>query len=202
MTITAPANLLPLLLTKIEGDKLVVRRKEGLGISTFPSFSSSEVKLEITGPSLRSIAVQGSGSVKAPELMGDKIDLNVSGSGTIEASGATAKNLTLELPGSGEIVVSGINGQSIKLNIEGSGRIKAAGVIDHVDGSIAGSGEIQANDLKAQSLDVDIVGSGGLKGFASKSANVKVSGSGDVTISGNPAERRSVNTGSGDITFK
>jgi len=202
VTITAPANLLPLLLTKIEGGRLVIRRKEGLGISKFPSFSSSDVKLAITGPSLGSIAVLGSASVKAPELTGGDIDLNLRGSGTIEASGATAKNLTVELPGSGEIVLNGINGKSIKLNIEGSGRIKAAGVIDHVDGSIAGSGQIQASDLKAQTLDANIVGSGDLKGFASKSANVIVTGSGDVTIGGNPPERRAENTGSGDITFK
>jgi len=142
VTITAPANLLPLLLTKIEGDKLVVRRKGVSGISMFPSFSSSDVKLEITGPSLRSISVLGSGSVKAPQLTGDKIDLSISGSGSIEANGALANNIALDVPGSGDIKLSGINGKSIKIGVEGSGRIKAEGVAEHVESSITGSGEI------------------------------------------------------------
>jgi len=202
VTITAPANLLPLLLTKIEGDKLVVRRKSMAGSSIFPSFNSSEVTLAITGPSLRSIAVLGSGSVKAPGLTGDKIELSVSGSGDIEATGATGTSVALDVPGSGEIKLDAIASKSVKISVEGSGRIKASGTVDHVDGSIAGSGEIEARDLKAQSLDVDISGSGNLNGFAAKAATVQLTGSGDVTIAGNPAQRRSEHTGSGDITFK
>jgi hypothetical protein len=202
VTITAPANILPLLLTRIEGDKLVVRRKKVSGISLFSSLDSSEIKLAITGPSLRSIAVPGSGSVKAPGLSGEKIDLNVSGSGSIDASGATSDQVTLEVPGSGEIKLAAITAKSVKISVQGSGRVRAGGTVEHVDGSIDGSGEIEAGDLKAQSLDVDISGSGNLNGFAAKAASVQLSGSGDVTIAGNPAQRHSERTGSGDITFK
>jgi hypothetical protein len=200
VTITAPASELPLLLTKIEGDKLVIKHKESTS-TLLNFFHMGDVKIAITGPNLRSIAILGSGSVTAPALTGDAIDLNVTGSGSITATGATTKNLTLDVPGSGEIHLSGIDASTASLSIKGSGAIEAAGKVDQVDSSIAGSGEIRAGDLKAQSIKVEMSGSGELHGYASKAAAVDLTGSGSAVIAGSPAQRTSRSTGSGEIKF-
>lgn len=202
VTITAPANLIPLLLTKIEGDKLVIKRKEKIEFSVQQLLASNPIKLAITGPSLRSINLQGSGSVHAPGLTGDAIQLTVAGSGEIEASGAIAPSVVLNLPGSGEIKLTGIQSKTASISIEGSGAVEAAGQVDHLDSSIAGSGKIKAADLKAQSLAVHVSGSGTLSAYAAQSAVVAVTGSGDVAIAGNPPQRQVQRSGSGDVKFQ
>lgn len=85
-----------------------------------------------------------------------------------------------------------------KLSISGSGDVDLQGQADEVVFSLSGSGDIDAFDLKARTAAVRISGSGDVTVFASESFSGSVSGSGDITYDCDGNVSSSV-SGSGDI---
>jgi len=190
-----------LLLTKIEGDKLVIRLKDDSGFH-FLNIDSDQIKIAITGPSLRSIGIAGSADVTAPKLTGDVIALSISGSGSIHAEGAIGGKVDVSVPGSGEVRVGDVEAKSVRAEVVGSGSIELAGKADSLNSEISGSGEIHADGLKVQTLKADVSGSGDLRAYASQAAEAVTSGSGNITVAGNPAQRKAREAGSGTVEFK
>lgn len=201
VTITAPADLLPLLVTRIEGDKLVIRLKDGT--TGFHLFGTNDhVTIAIKGPALRSILIAGSADVTAPTLTGDRVALTVQGSGSIHASGVSTGKLEVSIPGSGDVKIESVDAKTVSAEVDGSGTIELSGHADRLDSGIAGSGEIRAGDLKVRTLVSKVAGSGDMRAYATQSASVVSTGSGHIVVAGNPAQRQSHVDGSGDVDFK
>ncbi|MGQ3036155.1 MAG: GIN domain-containing protein, partial [Neoaquamicrobium sediminum] len=85
----------------------------------------------------------------------------------------------------------GLTAKSVQLEIRGSGSVSANGTADAVDVNISGSGDAALRKLTAKSVRVNIQGSGDASLTAQVDADVFVSGSGDVELSGGPVMRRS-----------
>ncbi|WP_157915125.1 head GIN domain-containing protein [Paraburkholderia acidicola] len=155
VTITGPANVVPLVKTQVEDGVLRVRLEHSVTMSR-------SVKLVITGPVLQALSIRGSATVKALNLSEDALSIGISGSGNVSASG---------------------NVKDVRV-------------------AISGSGDVHVSDIHAKTLVASIKGSGNIRAYASDSAVVELSGSGDIKIRGNPAHRVVNRSGSGDVQFE
>lgn len=106
------------------------------------------------------------------------------------------------LTGSGDIVLKDLSQSELRIDLRGSGDVTAGGSVDQVELTVQGSGSIKAGHLKADIVLAALKGSGDIVAQANETAKVRVSGSGDVRIMGNPVVRDARVTGSGDISFE
>lgn len=104
-----------------------------------------------------------------------------------------------KLLGSADLTLSQINQPQLRLSIRGSGSVAATGAVDAVDVDISGSGAARLKELTAKTAQIKIRGSGDAQMTAQTDADVSISGSGNVEISGHPVLRRSEIRGSGRI---
>lgn len=154
VTITGPANVVPLVKTQVQDGVLRVRLEHSVTMSR-------PLKVVITGPTLQAVSIRGSATMRAFNLSEDTLSIGISGSG----------------------------------NVSASGNVKEMRV------AISGSGDVHVRDVHAKTLVASIKGSGNIRAYASDSAVVELSGSGDITIGGNPAHRVVNRSGSGDVQF-
>jgi hypothetical protein len=173
----AESNLLPYIETQVtesgKGRTLQIGPKKGARIST-----SHTPSVVIEMPSLRAVAVAGSGTVKVEAMKTGGVDASIAGSGDIRFAGLDAERLGMKVSGSGDIVAAGRAG-SASVTIAGSGNVKAAELAaDEVKISIAGSGDAQVNASKR--LNVSIAGSGDVRYVGSPEISSSIAGSGKV----------------------
>lgn len=105
-----------------------------------------------------------------------------------------------KLLGNVDLSLPGIDQPQLRIVIRGSGSVTASGTAERVELEISGSGEAKLKALSSHSTQVDIRGSGDAQVTARQTADVSISGSGDVELFGSPVLRRSEIRGSGRIT--
>lgn len=175
--VTAADELLPLLETVVDRDRLEIRWKRGEG---------SREMLRRHGP----VTV----SVVTPRLSA----LSVAGSGDIEVSAFNTPRLNVSVAGSGSARLDRLVGDELGIRVAGSGDIRGSGQVARLTISIAGSGDVGLADLKADEVSVRIAGSGDAEVHAEKTLKISIAGSGDVVYGGNAVVSRSV-AGSGSV---
>lgn len=173
-TVKADDNIVPMILTSVEGDTLVIKTQPNVSFRT-----RSTMVVNVSFTQLKNVDLRGSG------------DLNVSSPG--------GPSLELSLAGSGDVRLDGAELGQLKARLAGSGDIWLKGRADEASFSIAGSGDVHAADLSARRVGVDIAGSGDARVQASEVLDVRIAGSGDVTYGGSPAKVNSRVVGSGDL---
>jgi len=196
ITIHAPADLIPYLLTeKKDGTLYIGKRKKGW--KKYSSFNDN-VHYELVIKRLTHISVSGSGDIDAEKLSGDNCSVKVSGSGNIDVEQINSKELKVQISGSGDVDISNVSTDILGVTINGSGDTDIGGKADELDVTISGSGNFTGNELKSENVSIDIYGSGDARVWATESLNAHISGSGDVTYNGNPTVN-SRTTGLGNI---
>jgi hypothetical protein len=134
ITVSGPADVVPLLLTSIHDDVLTIEIKEHVTLTR-------ALKVVITSPSLDAVNLAGSGSMTASGISGDSLNLNVSGSGSIVASGRV-NTVNVAIHGSGGVDVHAVHADALHASVHGSGALHAyasnAAIVD-----VAGSGDVQ-----------------------------------------------------------
>jgi len=120
--------------------------------------SSSNITLIITLPELRSLAVAGSGSIKALSAFPptQKLDLTIAGSGKITFMGETA-DLRVSIAGSGIVTADQVRSKTCNVDIAGSGTAKV-NAVEKLTVAIAGSGKVSYQGRP--SVKSSIAGSG------------------------------------------
>jgi hypothetical protein len=155
------ADDLQKIVTKVDGSSLEIKQKHG-------TFRMGKVKIYITVEDIESLAVSGSGSISAADLIhSEHLALAVSGSGKIQLTNLKASSISSAVSGSGAIRLGGKNGK----------------VKDH-DIAISGSGDVFAEDIETAVVKIGISGSGTCKVFATEKLDAGVSGSGTVYYKG------------------
>lgn len=104
------------------------------------------------------------------------------------------------IAGSGKLVMENVNQPELALSIAGSGSVRAQGAVERATIHVAGSGQARLADLAVKQLTVDVAGSGKVEANPAESADISISGSGDVKLVHQPATLRSKVAGSGRIT--
>ncbi|NEU07509.1 DUF2807 domain-containing protein [Flavihumibacter sp. R14] len=125
--------------------------------------------------------------------------VTLSGSGDISVNGVVkASRLTNTLSGSGSISMSADAEEYIG-TISGSGEMEISGTADKANVTIAGSGDFEGRNFKTSEAQIKVSGSGNVSIGADQSLNAVVSGSGNILYSGNPKVSKT-KSGSGNIS--
>lgn len=95
VTVTADANIVPLIRTRVQGDRLIVDSTGGFAPKT-------PVEVAITVPSLTALEVSGASAAEAHGLAADAFAVEVSGASTARLDGTVAA-LTVEASGAGNL---------------------------------------------------------------------------------------------------
>lgn len=170
----AEADLLPLIETVIEGDKVLhVRWKRYSSVRT-----TSHPIIDIGVVQLQSLHSSGSSKVTVEAMKSPRLSIQVSGAGDVSLTDLSTEQLTL--------------------GIAGSGDVKASGQAERLQVKIAGSGNVRTEGLKADEVRVSIAGSGDAAVRAEKTLDVAIAGSGDVSYSGAATVKSSI-AGSGRV---
>jgi hypothetical protein len=117
--------------------------------------------------SLRTATVSGPGSLSVDKVRGLRLDLNLAGSGRIAIGSVDVDNLGLTLLGAGQVALGG-RAKQAKLLVQGSAS---------VDGRAFRADDVQLTAETAGTITLAAV----------RSAKVRSTGAGDVTISGSAA---------------
>lgn len=172
VVIEAQQNILDHLKTQVRDGRLEIKFDENVG-------SHDGIKIHITSPNFREVALSGSGSARSEnELKGDELLVSITGSGSMDLQARYER-------------VSG--------NISGSGDMRLAGKGQYLDLRITGSGDIHALDFEAEQAKVNVTGSGDVEVDVEEQLEVSISGSGDLRYKGRPALKSSTN-GSGRVS--
>ncbi|WP_036678271.1 head GIN domain-containing protein [Daejeonella oryzae] len=125
--------------------------------------------------------------------------ITLSGSGDIKVEGTVkSEKLTNTLSGSGSISLTA-NANEYLGNISGSGKMMISGNAKHAIIKIGGSGNFEGRNFSTIDSDVKVSGSGNVSIKAEKTLDAMVSGSGNIRYSGN-AQVSKIKNGSGNIT--
>jgi hypothetical protein len=173
IAIEADDNLLPEIETVVEGGILKVRFKRKLSVT-----GRATIRLLVTGPTIESLAVAGSGDIVAEALK--------------------SRALSISVAGSGDVKIARLDAQTLKASVAGSGDIKVAGRAAEVNLTVAGSGDVEADRLESRRARVSIAGSGDVSVWAQESLEATVAGSGDIRYYGDPSISKKV-AGSGSL---
>jgi carbon monoxide dehydrogenase subunit G len=186
----------------ISGDAALLDhvRLEGaeLRLDCDPGWFASRLEVKLSGPPIADWEVRGSGDLTLEGINQPELSVGIDGSGSVNVYG-TADAVEVEISGSGETKWSDLAAKTMQVNIRGSGNVSASGTANTVDLDISGSGDAELHDLIANSVTINIRGSGDARLTARVDADVFISGSGDVELSGDPDMRRSEIRGSGSI---
>lgn len=125
----------------------------------------------------------------APDLPGAALDISLSGPAITD----------WQRVGRGDLTLSQIDQGQLRLDIRGSGNVAATGAVDTIRLDIAGSSTARLKDLTARSAKVRLKGRGTVQMTVLADAEVSISGSGTVELSGHPILRRSEIRGRGRI---
>ena len=199
VSIHAPAEFLPYLITEVDGGTLEIgKRKKGFN----KKFRITEpIKYRIIVKDIDHLKIAGSGNINADKLYGDKCYVKVSGSGNISLDDIDGDKTTISVSGSGDIEVNKVYSDELSVTISGSGDIEVGGEVDELDLTISGSGDFDAANLNTDKATVNVYGSGDATFRCRDDLQALITGSGDVTCYGNPSVR-SRTTGSGDVTIR
>jgi hypothetical protein len=159
--LSGPPALLADTITKVDGDTLMIRFRDGVQRSWSPGFG---VNVSVSAPNLVSARAQRAAQVEIDQVRVETF------------SGAT--------DGSGNIAVRGLDAGRVVLATGGSGGITAEGRARGGTYAVAGSGSIDAKRLRLETADLSIEGAGSIHADVSRIANVSLTGSGGVEVVG------------------
>jgi hypothetical protein len=144
-------NLLSRITTKVRAGTLVIGNTPG-------SFKTrTPMSVEVTVPSLESLALSGSGVLVVTGVDTQALTATLSGSGVLRASGTAAK-LDIELPGSGDAQLDQLVARDVHAVVRGSGRILVTATAS-LNAAVPGSGAIIYSGNPAH-VTTSITGSG------------------------------------------
>ncbi|MEX5748823.1 DUF2807 domain-containing protein [Massilia sp. X63] len=159
------------------------------------------LEVEMVLPQLASVTVDGGGESTVNGFSGERIEVRMEGRGSLRFNGRF-REVDAALSGSGELDLNaGAGVERLDAVLTGSGHMSIVGGARELHANASGSGELDARHLRADKVEVSQTGSGRSTVQARETVAAAISGSGDIEVVGNPAERSVSRTGSGAVTF-
>jgi hypothetical protein len=150
-----------------------------LVISASGKGNTSDVKINITVKSLKSLEVSDAGDVRSKTpLKTEELTIKCSGAGDVHLE-VEAKKITTELSGAGNVVLSGS--------------------VDVLEANVSGAGDLKASKLVATKAVITSSGAGDARVNVKQSLHATVSGAGDVVYMEEPAEKSIELSGAGSV---
>ena len=151
-------------------------------------------------PSIEAIMVRGSGDSTIDGFSGERVEVQLNGSGNVRFNGRF-RQVKATIRGSGELEMNGGASDEVDASVLGSGKLTMVGSARQFRAGLTGSGDIDARHLGADQVNLQLTGSGDAVVSATKSIDVSLRGSGDVTVHGAPPARNVSRNGSGEVSF-
>ena len=201
LVIEADSNLQPLIHSEVSGNTLRIWSDSNIR-------SSNGIHVIYTTPHLKKVTIAGAGRLVVSGLNGDDFSLEQRGSMKSELSGKVARfdvanndsgrinaaalvsgNTDAVQNGSGSIQLGNVRGERINVAVNGSGHISASGSVQRLDANVNGSGDINLTALSSDVAYLASNGSGDIDVSVLSEVNARASGSGRITVHGDPARR-------------
>ena len=176
VVVEADENLQDVILTELNGDRLVVRT-DHVNIR-----SAKSKKVHVTLPELSELKISSAGDCvgQTPFHCGD-----------LRVSISSAGDLTLE-----------VDADRIDLDISSSGNARISGSAAVFDVSLSSAGDLHAFDLVAGKVDVTVSSAGDARVHATEEINMNASSAGNIYYMGDATVVRSSSSSAGDIIKK
>jgi hypothetical protein len=155
LIVTAEDNLLPYILTEVQGGILKIRTRSNVCLEPTQS-----IEYHLTVVSLESVVLSGVGDITVLDLSATQLSLTLSGAG-------------------GNVEVTNLDADELDVVLSGVGDFAISGTVDVQHVNITGIGDYDARDLASLDAVISIVGS------ENQTATVRVSDMLTVTILGN-----------------
>jgi hypothetical protein len=165
VSVEADENLLPLITTKVENNKLVIDNKKNI-------HGSKDLKIYISVAECDDISISGDvefnsdGKIKAKEM-----DVDISGMGNL--------NMIVEL-------------QSLSIECSGSGNLNLSGTAENVNADLSGASDISAYYLLTKYFKLSSSGAGKANINVSEKLDIDISGASTVNYKGNPSINQNI----------
>ncbi|WP_181305451.1 head GIN domain-containing protein [Rufibacter sp. XAAS-G3-1] len=167
------ANLLPEIVTELEGSTLVIRSESCL------EYSDEETTVYITLPDIEYAELQSSGQMRIQAVPSSKgLKIRLTGSGTVRYLGSTNR---------------------IQVTHTSSGDVDLDGFVSHLETTLTGSGKILGYSLRADTVEAKSTGSGHQQIWVDKVLEATVNGSGNIYYRGSPSLVSTFTTGWGKV---
>lgn len=201
LAIEADSNLLPLIRSEASGNTMRIWIDGNIR-------TEHPMRVTYTVPQLTQLRATGSGRTTVSELNGAPLVFSKTGSGSAQLSGRVA-SLEMEQTGSGQVdgaaLQSGtarltqtgsgrmnlgqLHGDAATISLRGSGELQVGGAVRSLNVQVHGSGGANLMNLSSEQADLASSGSGDISARVLKSVVAQASGSGRITVYGNPAQR-------------
>ncbi len=158
---------------------------------------TQNIVVTLPGREFDKFGVSG-GHLVLDKLKQSYVSIAIGGSGHVKANG-TVSDLKLAVGGSGDMDLDQIIAENGKLDIGGSGTVRAKGAIQELKISIGGSGRADFGAVASRIATVKIGGNGNVDIAPTEDADIRIGGSGDVTLHSNPKQLETRIGGSGRI---
>jgi hypothetical protein len=93
---------------------------------------------------------------------------------------------TIDISGTAAVHATKLAATSLEVSVSGTGQVDLAGTAETLELTIAGTGAVMAKDLVTATTMLDVAGTGQATIHATKLADVRVSGTGSISVVGNP----------------
>jgi hypothetical protein len=167
-------NLLQYIEVIQEGDRIVIKSKEGVNLRP-----TNKIKVYVTSPVYNDIDVSGAS--------------NINGVAKI----VNTENMKLDVSGAGDINMD-VNAPAISAEVSGAGAVNLKGETKTFDLTLTGAGKAHCYELLSENTTIDISGAGDADVYASVKLNAEVSGAGSVTYKGGGTSNSHV-SGAGSV---
>ncbi|HWE36656.1 MAG TPA: head GIN domain-containing protein [Isosphaeraceae bacterium] len=169
-------NIIPLIETKVEDGRLVVRARDGTSYSTKKPLTAT--------------------------ITATKLDaLEADGASTIDATVAASDAMTIEASGAGNVSATGIDAKEVKVTASGASRVTAKGKGTSLTLDASGASHVEAAELAVESAKADLSGASDAKVHASKSVAGDISGASHLDVAGSPSGRSVTTSGVGKVSY-
>jgi len=104
----------------------------------------------------------------------------------------TPELTSIDIAGTAAVHATKLAAKTFAVSVSGTGQLDLAGTADTLEVTIAGTGALMAKDLVTATTNLDIAGTGQTTIHATKLADVRVSGTGSISVVGNPVIRKHI----------
>ena len=135
-------------------DKVTTTVKDGVLVIHTPEHRRDQhrrnhrLHATVTAPDLRSLAITGTGTLKATGIANDRLAIDVPGTGTLKLSGSTGA-LNVRLGGTGEVTGKDLAAKDLVVDIDGTGSARL-NATRSVEARITGTGSLKVHGHPSQ----------------------------------------------------
>lgn len=148
------------------------------------------------------ISSSGTGDfVAAASFDYTSMHISSSGTGDVTLKNHNGREVKVRDSGTGEVYLTG-ECQSVNVSTSGTGDVYLSGTSHEVSMGTSGTGDISAKRLTVQDAKLRTSGTGDISCVVVNTLDASTSGTGDITVYGQPRVIKKRESGTGDIDFR